>query len=87
MRWFRSVRPRTIAPGEVAIATMERIRADNFTPDVAEYAIEQLRQLAEALSRKLESDTQAIARLGNTLRGIEVRLGQMSKRYIRPVRA
>lgn len=82
-----AIRSTLIEPGEVAAATLERIRADNFTPDVAEYAIEQLRELAGVLDRKLASDAQAIARLGNTLHGFELRLGQMSKRYVRPGRA
>jgi hypothetical protein len=82
-----AIRTLLIAPGEVAVTTIERIRADNFTPDVAAHAIEQLRELAEALDQKLASDTQAIARLGNILRGFEIRLGQMSKRYVRPGRA
>jgi len=82
-----AIRTIVVAPGEVAVATLERIRADTYAPDVAEHAIDQLRELAEALDRKLASDTQAIARLGNTLLGFEVRLGQMSRRYIRPERA
>src|SRR5579863_10084392 len=78
-----AIRSTVIEAGEVAVATIERIRADNYTPDVAEHAIEQLRELALALPRKLESDAQAIARLGNTLRGFEVRLGQMSRSHRR----
>jgi hypothetical protein len=80
------IRSTVIEAGEVAVATLERIRIDTYTPEIAEHAIGQLRELAEILDRKLASDTQAIARLGDTLRGFEVRLGQISKRYVRPGR-
>jgi len=74
-----AIRSSVLDPGEVAIATIERIRADAYRPDVAAHAIEQLEELAAALGRKLENPAQTIARLCGTLGGFEVRLGQMSR--------
>jgi hypothetical protein len=75
----RDTQPHSRA-GETALATVERIRVQDFAPDVAEHAIVQLRELKNALNWKLKSDVQAIRRLADGLEGFERRLGQMSRK-------
>jgi hypothetical protein len=72
-----AIRRALIEPAEVTIATIGRIAAQEYSPEIAAHAIEQLRELARALNYKLKNDGLAIQKLRDGLAGFERRLSGM----------
>jgi hypothetical protein len=76
-----AVRRALLDPGENVIATIERLAAQTYPPEVAEHLCQQLGELAAGIDYKLGDRAQRIERLGTSLSAFEQRLAEMSKGY------
>jgi hypothetical protein len=75
----RAIRGTVIEPGEVVLATIERIRVQTYDLDVTSHAITQLGELASTVNGKLRDELRAIQRLRDGLDGFEQRLTRMNQ--------
>lgn len=75
----RATRGTVMEPGEVMLATIERIRVQTYDLDVTAHAITQLGELAGAVGGKFREELRAIQRLRDGLDSFERRLARMNR--------